>query len=301
MGNASRWIAASIALAALAFGREASARTLVTLGFDDGRDSQLRALPLLAAHGMRASFFVNSNNVGAPGYMTWEDLLRVQAAGHELGGHTVDHVVLTQLSEDEARLEACDDRAALEAAGLRPLRSFAYPEGSTNPATSAIVASCGYELGWAQGGIDDKVCHEPCTFAQAIEGADLLELRSPRSVEKDWTLEDLQGFVVRAESAGGWLGLVFHHVCDDCNYTYRITPALLSEFLAWLEPRAANGTVVLPFDEAFGAGAEEPLVPPPARPARPSRTTALELPSHPWPFRLGAPPNPAGEPSDLAH
>lgn len=272
MGNMGRWIVASIGFATLALAETPPPRTVVTLGFDDGRDSQLAALPLLAAHGMHASFFVISGNIGAPGYLGYDGLAQIQAAGHEFGGHTVDHEVLTGMDRDEVYHQACDDRAALEAAGLRPLRSFAYPGGATDPEVGAIVASCGYLYGWAQVGIDHEDCTENCTFAEAAEPADLLRIRSPLSVDKDWTLEDLQGFVLRAETTGGWLGLVFHHVCDDCNYRYRISPALLAEFLAWLAPRAANGTVVLPLSEAFAPAspADDPPAPPETPTAVPS-------------------------------
>ena len=38
----------------------AAASTVVTIGFDDGTADQLAALPILQAHGMTATFFVNT-------------------------------------------------------------------------------------------------------------------------------------------------------------------------------------------------------------------------------------------------
>ena len=291
MKPAGRLTAASLALAALAFGAadQPPPRTVVTLGFDDARETQLVALPLLAAHGMRASFFINSGNVGTRGYLDYARLAEIQAAGHELGGHTVDHEVLTTLSPAETTHQACDDRQALAAAGLGPLTSFAYPGGATDPERSAIVASCGYRYGWAQGGLDGADCTADCVFAEPAEPPDPMRLRSPRSVEQDWTLEDLQGFVLRAERTGGWIGLSFHHVCDDCGYRYRISPALLEQFLSWLAPRAASGTVVLPLAEAF-AGASPEGPPPTPDPATATPAVArAPSPLEPTPTEPGRP------------
>jgi peptidoglycan/xylan/chitin deacetylase (PgdA/CDA1 family) len=243
-------------------------RTVVTLGFDDGRATQLEVLPLLDELGLRASFFVNSGSVGITGYLDYAALGRVQAAGHEMGGHSVDHEVLTEIPFEEVAHQVCDDRAALDAAGLAPLVSFAYPGGSANPEVAAVLASCGYRYGWAQGWIDEGDCTRDCLYAESIPPPDPLRLRSPRSVSKDWSLEDLQGYVTRAETTGGWLGFTFHHICDDCSYTYRISLGLLREFLVWLAARAERGTVVLPLGEAFlPPDAKPPLASiPPARP-----------------------------------
>ena len=249
-------------------------RTVITLGFDDGRSTQPAVLPLLAELGMRASFFVNSGNIGTTsGYLDWPALAAIQAAGHELGGHTVDHEDLTLLTREEVLHQVCDDRAALVAAGLGSPISFAYPGGAADAEVAAILADCGYRYGWSQGGLDKEGCQVACLFAEPAEPPDLLRLRAPLSVDRDWTLKDLQGFVLRAETSGGWLGIAFHHICDDCNYRYRIAPALLREFLVWLAARKERGTVVLPLGEAFAPVPPEPPVPPdppsplPGRPA----------------------------------
>jgi MYXO-CTERM domain-containing protein len=296
---ACRWLACLLCVAAPGI-RAAEApvpplppRTVVTLGFDDGRATQLEVLPLLDELGLRASFFVNSGHVGIKGYLDDAGLARVQAAGHEMGGHSVNHAVLTEIPFEEVAHQVCDDRAALDAAGLKPLVSFAYPGGSADPEVAAVLASCGYRYGWAQGWIDEENCTHDCLYAETIPPPDLLRLRSPRSVAKDWSLEDLQGFVLRAETTGGWLGLSFHHICEDCNYTYRISPGLLREFLVWLAARAERGTVVLPLGEAFLPPAPEPplVTVPPARPApRPL--------SGPGPENPGSGPEPVPVPAD---
>ena len=51
-------------------------------------------------------------------------------------------------------------------------------------------------------------------------------------------------------NGGGWVQIVIHHLCLGCE-TYSTPPATLDAFLAWLEPRATSGTVVLTTREAL--------------------------------------------------
>src|SRR5690349_8352303 len=52
--------------------------------FDDGEQSQYRyALPLLAKHGISATYFANPGLVGTEAkFLSWEQLKEMQAAGH---------------------------------------------------------------------------------------------------------------------------------------------------------------------------------------------------------------------------
>jgi hypothetical protein len=54
----------------------------------------------------------------------------------------------------------------------------------------------------------------------------------------------LQGWVIDAENdGGGWVPIVFHDI-DTADSEGHIPPATFVQFLDWLQPRAANGTVV---------------------------------------------------------
>src|SRR2546423_1016237 len=110
----------------------ASTPTVVTLGFDDGTiDQFVNGFPTLQAHGMHATFFVNTGPIlaGDPGHMTWADLTTMYNAGEEITGHTIDHANVQPLSVAEAEHQVCDDRNTLLAQGFAP-ESFAYPVGS---------------------------------------------------------------------------------------------------------------------------------------------------------------------------
>src|SRR3954467_14869323 len=80
-------------------------RTVVSLTFDDGWDDQMLARPILAAHGMKATFFIISGKVDQPGRLTLTQIRALAGDGHEIGGHTVSHPDLTSLSVGQARSE----------------------------------------------------------------------------------------------------------------------------------------------------------------------------------------------------
>jgi hypothetical protein len=116
----------------------------VALTFDDTHVDQLLAVPALARHGFHATFFVNSPRFGRSGYFTLANARELEAAGHEIGGHTITHGDLTLLSEADQRKEICDDRNALVAHGFEA-RSFAYPRGLQNTISHRVAQSCGYD------------------------------------------------------------------------------------------------------------------------------------------------------------
>jgi peptidoglycan/xylan/chitin deacetylase (PgdA/CDA1 family) len=109
----------------------ARSETVVSLNFDDGITSQYLARPLLAAHDMHATFYVNSGDVGeSPFDLSWGQVDDLHADGHEIGGHTVDNVSLRDLAANpaEQRRQICDDADALRGRGYE-ITTFAYPFG----------------------------------------------------------------------------------------------------------------------------------------------------------------------------
>jgi peptidoglycan/xylan/chitin deacetylase (PgdA/CDA1 family) len=81
-------------------------------------------------------------------YMSWDEARELQTAGVELGGHTVNHVILSRCESAHAQREIQDGVQAMqrELGGSTP--SFAYPWGRRwdyNKDTAAIVSKSGFE------------------------------------------------------------------------------------------------------------------------------------------------------------
>jgi peptidoglycan/xylan/chitin deacetylase (PgdA/CDA1 family) len=240
----------------------ASARTVVTISFDDGWASQRQAGDILGARGMRGTFYVNARFTGRAGRMTMPQLRRLAAEGHEIGGHTLTHPHLPAQSVDEQRRQVCDDRAALLGQGFA-VRSFAYPYGENEATTRAVVASCGYRSARTVQGIGSVACRSTCLAAETVPPLEPMATRTPPGVRDTTTLADLRTLVTRAESrGGGWVQIVFHQLCDGCG-PYGAKPSLLAGLTDWLAPRAATGTVVRTAREVVGGTVAPAVLGPP--------------------------------------
>jgi peptidoglycan/xylan/chitin deacetylase (PgdA/CDA1 family) len=205
--------------------------TIVSLTFDDGNADNFDAASVLDQHNLRATWYIPSGLVGTPGYMSWDQLQALQAAGHEIGGHSLDHARLDGLPSAELQHQVCDDRRALQARGFEA-SSFAYPFGAYDPAATQAVQDCGYLSARTIGAGPDS-----------IPPLDPFQLRAYPYIVNDTAFSKLQRYVsgVRKEG-GGWLILIFHHVCDDCDY-FAVAPGVFQRFVPWLAEEQAQGRV----------------------------------------------------------
>jgi peptidoglycan/xylan/chitin deacetylase (PgdA/CDA1 family) len=233
----------------------AAAPTIVSLTFDDGTSDQYQVRSMLAKDSLHATFYVNSDNIGSStSFMTWNDLSGIAADGNEIAGHTLDHVDLTSVGTAEATRQVCDDRQAIMSHGFS-VTDFAYPYGASNSTVESIVKNCGYSSarrawGLCSVGLMPPNCN--AALAETIPPQNIWEIRTT-GVHAQNTLTDIEGAVTRAEDAGGgWVVLLFHHVCDGCDPTYAVSPAILSGFLDWLAPRSAGGTYVRTMSDVVG-------------------------------------------------
>src|SRR6266508_3314979 len=224
----------------------AGTQTVVTIQFYDGVADQYGTLAILNAHGMHATFYVNRGFVGDSAHMSWAQLQDLFAAGNEIAGHTVNHVNVKHLKTAAAQSEICGDRQNLLDRGFQPT-SFAYPFGSFDAGSKAIVAGCGYASGRGVSGVNGRR-----VFAETIPPLDPHATRTPPNPKQGTSLATIQSYVTDAEqNGGGWVQLVFHHLCDQCD-AHSITPANFTALLDWLQPRAANGTIVRTTAEVIG-------------------------------------------------
>src|SRR5262245_17952608 len=223
----------------------ASTPAVVTIGFDDGTVDQFtNGFPILAAHSMHATFFVNTGPIlaGDPSHMTWDQLHMLANAGNEITGHTIDHADLKPLSVPAAEHEVCDDRNTLLAQGFAP-ESFAYPFGSFDAASQAVVHYCGYNSGRGVTGVS-----KTGPFGETIQPANASSTRTPPNPKTATKLSTLELYVLNAEAdtqSTDWVQFVFHHVCGKstgghCG-AYSISPSMLSAFLDFLQGEVNAG------------------------------------------------------------
>jgi hypothetical protein len=240
-----------------------AAQVVVSLTFDDGWDTQQTATSMLAAHGLTGTFYVNSANIGQPGYLGWGQLATMNAAGNEIGGHTLTHPDLTTLTSTQAQHEICDDRTAILNHGF-VAPDFAYPFGAYDANTgggtldvSSIVASCGYSSGRGAFGLHNiTATNDTRPYATSIPPPNLRKILTPCCINhasfggSTPTAAALESYVQHAQFEvspnPGWVAFFFHRICDNCggdSPAPAISPNELDAFLDWLQS-GSSGAVV---------------------------------------------------------
>jgi peptidoglycan/xylan/chitin deacetylase (PgdA/CDA1 family) len=215
--------------------------TVVSLTFDDGDADNYDVRPILAENGLHATFYVVSGFTGTDGFMTEEQLRGLYEDGHEIGGHTLNHTKLSEVSGADLKREICQDRLNLLAYGFK-VTSFAYPYGYYDVLAKQAVADCGYNSARI-------VTDGP----ETIPPGDAYALQPMPYIVQDTDFAKMFRYVRSVEmEGGGWAIFVFHHVCDDCD-EYAVDLDTFTNFAAWLaRQRDNNGLTIKTVDEVIG-------------------------------------------------
>jgi peptidoglycan/xylan/chitin deacetylase (PgdA/CDA1 family) len=148
-GSALLFIVTPVPRALTPIARATVAQTIVTIQFDDGVADQYQTLGILSAHGMHATFYVNSGFIGDADHMTWDQLTALFNAGNEIGGHTVFHTNVKKLKTLPAatRCATIGTRSTLTTCGpsrsrIRSGRSTPAPRPRSSSAGTTAAEVC---------------------------------------------------------------------------------------------------------------------------------------------------------------
>jgi peptidoglycan/xylan/chitin deacetylase (PgdA/CDA1 family) len=150
-------------------------RPYICFSFDDGLRQCLRIGQILSEFGVSGCFFICPSLVGetdgaklkdicenrfgmpAMDLLDWDEVERLLKDGHEIGSHTLNHQVLSRLSERQVQDEVAGSHEFL-AHRLGGVRHFAWPEGRFvhfSPAAARIV----YDVGFDSCASAERGCH----------------------------------------------------------------------------------------------------------------------------------------------
>jgi peptidoglycan/xylan/chitin deacetylase (PgdA/CDA1 family) len=91
------------------------------------------------------------------GPITWEQAREMDAAGIEIGSHTVTHPILTNVSRAQLRSELVQSRERIESILKRKVDLFCYPNGDYNSALALEVERAGYRCAvTVEHGLNDR-------------------------------------------------------------------------------------------------------------------------------------------------
>jgi peptidoglycan/xylan/chitin deacetylase (PgdA/CDA1 family) len=214
-------------------------RGIVTFTFDDFPKSAVdHGAPVLDRAGLRGTFYACAGNVGTTGaygpHFNAQDIIALEASGHEIGCHTVDHVDCARIDAETFKSNLARNADQLAAMGLKSvLRSFAYPYGEANFATKrALPASYSSGRGIFTG--------------LNVGLADFAQLRAQR-LYGEGAMGRALSLIAAARVTRGW-AILFTHDVSNTPSAYGCTPGVLEELIA-----AAGDCDILPMREACAA------------------------------------------------
>lgn len=94
--------------------------------WDDVTKLDLKICELLERYELKGTFFAVNDWLGKE--ISKEELNHISEC-HEIGAHTLNHVTLTHIGEEEAKKQIYESKKRLEKIIDSPVTSFAYPKG----------------------------------------------------------------------------------------------------------------------------------------------------------------------------
>lgn len=117
----------------------------VMLTFDDGWKNQyVYAYPLLKKYNTKAIIYIYTKPLGAPKFLTWDEIKEMKNSGMVIGSHTLSHPHLKHLSDDVLRHEIFDSKKVLEGKLGITIDDFATPYGYSDDRVAKLVEAAGY-------------------------------------------------------------------------------------------------------------------------------------------------------------
>lgn len=115
------------------------------LTFDDGGASALRVAGKLTSHGMVGHFFITTHRIGAPGFVTVDDLLALRRLGHIVGSHSHTHPAdISALDDAALAAQWHESRERLQQILSEPVMVASVPGGFYTPRVARAAAAAGF-------------------------------------------------------------------------------------------------------------------------------------------------------------
>ena len=163
----------------------------------------------------------NANFTDLELYVTPEQVLAMQARGHEIGSHSRTHPSLTSILPAEMQTEITDSRSDLLNMGVTSVGVFVYPYGDHNEESKRIAADAGYigarAVAW---GFNTKSSDK---YALKVQQIDVTT-----------TVAQVKAWVNTAILNKTWLILMFHEI-DNSGGELSMTPANFQQTVNYLK------------------------------------------------------------------
>lgn len=192
---------------------------LVSVTFDDGWESVYsEAAPILHKYDIRTTQYVLTGTFEQPQYLSREQVLSLQQAGHEIGGHGQDHVDLTTLDDDSLYQELKLSKDALRQTGVAGPMPFASPYGAYSKKTRSEIQKYYNSHRNTEGDLS-TIETVDMNVGPKLDRYNIVGF----TVRKDTTEQQLLEAMQFAKKHNAWFVLTYHQI-DKSRSEYSVTP-----------------------------------------------------------------------------
>ncbi len=164
-----------------------------------------------------------------PIYVNQNQMLEIQNAGHEIGGHTQTHISLTNVPPVAANNEIVGSRNDLFGMGVTTPDTMAYPLGDYNASVETMAQNAGF------------IAARSVDRGFNTKSTNKYELKI-QQMDRTTTMTDVQTWVAQAAANKQWLILMFHQEDANPEHDLGVTPAFFQQIVDYV--RTANVDVV---------------------------------------------------------
>jgi peptidoglycan/xylan/chitin deacetylase (PgdA/CDA1 family) len=162
-------------------------RKTAVITFDDGyANNYTNAFPILKKYGFPAIIFAAADKMNTEGYLSWDHMKEMLAAGIEIGSHTRTEAYLPDLMAERQRNEIEASKDILEQNLGVAIDYFAYPISGFSDEIKQMVKEAGYKAACATNRGHDRF------------NKDIFELKrvrfSDKDIRKDYMWIKLSGY-----------------------------------------------------------------------------------------------------------
>jgi peptidoglycan/xylan/chitin deacetylase (PgdA/CDA1 family) len=119
-------------------------QTPVHLTFDDGNATDVEiALPALLDAGLKGSFFIPSERIGTPHYVSEDAIRMLRKAGMEIGSHGCAHLRWTDIPDEAIAQDVNRSIERLASIIGEPVRTVAVPYGACDRRVLRVLRALG--------------------------------------------------------------------------------------------------------------------------------------------------------------
>jgi len=217
---------------------------MVSVTFDDGWESVYRhGAPILSKYQIPTTQYILSGQFDHYSYLSQEQVLSLQKAGHDIQSHTITHSDLKRVSDEQLTQELEQSKRDISTLIGTTTTDFASPLNSYDERTLREIKQHYRSHRTTVASVDqptDKDFNLKSNFNQWEIVA--------FSVRRNTTAQQIENYLKEAAKRNAWAVLVYHEIDAESSSYYAVTP---QEFDAQMKTVKNSGLQITTMDQTL--------------------------------------------------